>query len=596
MKSLTITLFFILFVIQISFSQNDSLINKVNTGELSSEEIYSRCSDAVVLVYQYDRANALLGYGSGVIVSSRGLVYTNYHVVEHASRIEVRNGNEIFDSVAFAGFDPFNDAVLLKLPEGNYPFINISKDNDYKIGSNIYALGNPQGYAKTFSYGVISAIRTNENAAKIQISAPISPGSSGGALLNSRGELIGITSNSVTTGQNMNFAIPVNIFVNIPVIDLTNTEQTFLIKQMFSLYTSSERISFDSTVIIISQYCDLYNNDTAKWEFAGQFYSNRGEYDSAIACYSRGIELNNTNKFLFKYRADCYAQKSDTVKALSDYQSSITLCNTYLEAYIDRAKYFNYTLKDYKRAIDDYDMVLKINPEYDFVYTEKASCKLNMNDKQGAIQELSNSLLWKDDNPVLYKMRAEIYSALKMYDEAIDDYDIVLYKSPMEIDAYLSRAILYSKIDDPVSAIRDYQEYIKYNADDPTAYNNMAYAYMSIEDYDIAEYNFNQALKYNKYHFDSYIGLSILNIRQGKIKNSINNMCKAIEIKDILLNGMPGIVNLESGGWFWDDNEKKDIKKIFKIMGINNRKVEPSENKEPKSRRVKREAAERNIE
>jgi len=595
MKTLILVSILILFVAPCIFTQNDSLLSEINQNVLSSEEIYTKCSDAVVLVYQYDRANSLLGYGSGVIVSSRGLVYTNYHVVERASRIEVRNGNEIFDSVAFAGFDPFNDAVLLKLPEGNYPFINVSKDNEYKIGSSIYALGNPQGYAKTFSYGVISAIRTIENAAKIQISAPISSGSSGGALLNSKGELIGITSNSVTTGQNMNFAIPVKIFVDIPVIDLADTEQAFLLKQMFSLYTSSERISFDSTVLIISQYCDLYKNETAKWEFAGQFYSKQGEYDSAIACYSRGIELNNTNKFLFKYRADCYAQKSDTVKALSDYQSSITLCNTYLEAYIDRANYFQYTLKDYKSAIDDYNMVLKINPEYDFVYTEKASCKLNLNDKQGAIQELSNSLLWKDDNPVLYKMRAEIYSTLKMYDEAIDDYDIVLYKSPMEIEAYLSRAILYSKIDDPVSAIRDYQEYLKYNVDEPTAYNNMAYAYMSIEDYDIAEYNFNQALKYNKYHFDSYIGLSILNIRQGNIKNSIDNMCKAIEIKDILINGMPGIVNLESGGWFWDENEKKDMKKIFKIMGITDREVEPTESKEPKSRRVKREAAERNI-
>ncbi|MEO8513030.1 MAG: trypsin-like peptidase domain-containing protein [Ignavibacteria bacterium] len=595
MKTLIIASILNLFTAQGIFTQNDSFINEINPIELSSEEIYSRCSDAVVMIYKYDGNNALLGYGSGVIVSGSGLVYTNYHVVENASRIEIRNGNDIYDSVPFAGFDPFNDAAILKLPEGNYPYINISKDNDNKIGSSIYALGNPQGYTKTISYGIISALRSNENLNQIQFTAPIAPGSSGGALLNTRGELIGITASCVTTGQNMNFAIPINILKSMAIVDLRENEQSFLFKQMFSLYTYSERISFDSTVMIISQYCDLYNNDTAKWEFAGQFYSKQGEYDSAIACYSRGIELNNTNKFLYKYRADCYAQKSDTFKALSDYQSSLTLCSTYLQAYIERAKYFQYTLKDYKRAIEDYEMVLKINPEYDFVYTEKASCKLNLDDKEGAIQELGNSLLWKDDNPVLYRMRAEIYSTLKMYDNAISDYSMALYKSPMEIDSYLSRAILYSKIDDPVSAIRDYQEYIKYEVDDPTAYNNMAYAYMSIEDYNLAEYNFNQALKYSKFHFDSYLGLSILNIRQGKTKASISNMCKAIEIQDLLLFGKPGIDKLEDNGWFWDSDEKKDMKKIFKIMGITNRKVEPSENKEPKSRRVKREAAERNI-
>ena len=595
MKTLIIALFSILLIPQSSFTQMNSHQNHSLPNNLSSEEIYTGCKDAIVMIYQYDKSNALLGYGSGVIISSEGLVYTNYHVVEKATRIEIRNANEIFDSVSFIGFDPFNDAAILKLPEGNYPYINISKENDCRIGSSIYALGNPQGYTKTFSYGVISALRTNDGSAQIQFSAPISPGSSGGALLNTNGELIGITSNTVTTGQNMNFAIPVDIFVNIPVVDLRNSQQTELLKQMFSLYNSTERISFDSIPIIISQYCDLYTHDNAKWEFAGQFYSKQGEFDSAIACYTRGIDLDNTNKFLYMYRADCYAEKSDTVNALSDYESSIKLSNTYLQAYIERAKYYHYTLKDYKKAIDDYDMVLKINPEFDFVYTEKANCKLYLNDTEGAIKELSNSLLWKNDNALLYKLRAEIYSTLKLYSEAIDDYTLALFQSPFDVNCYLSRAILYSKIDDPVSAIKDYQEYIKFNVNDPTAYNNIAYAYMSIEEYNLAEFNFNQALKYNKYHFDSYIGLSILYFSQGKIKASISNMCKAIEIQDLLLFGMPGIAKLEIGGWFWDRNEKNEMKKIFKKMGISDREVEPSESKEPKSRRVKREAAERNV-
>lgn len=595
MKTLTIASILILFVAQGIFTQNDSFKIEIKQIEISSEEIYSKCSNAVVMIYKYDRNNALLGYGSGVIVSGSGVVYTNYHVVENASRIEIRNGDNIYDSVSFAGFDPFNDAAILKLPEGNYTYINISRDNDYVIGSIIYALGNPQGYIKTFSYGVISAIRMNNTAAQIQVSAPISPGSSGGALLNTNGELIGITSNCVTTGQNMNFAIPVRFFVNIPIVDLTNNEQSELLNHMYSLYTNSERLTFDSTVLIIYQYCNLYNNDAAKWEFAGQFYSTQGEFDSAINCFSRAIELNPADYELFKLRGDCFNKASDTIKALSDYETSRSLNSSYVDTYIARARYYHYSLKNYEKAIEDYDMVLKINPEYDYVYTEKANCKLGLNDKEGAIQELSNSLLWKNDVPNLHKLRAEIYISLKMYEEAIDDYTLALLLSPFEVDCYLNRAILYSKIDDPVNAISDYQQYIKYEVDEPTAYNNLAYAYMSIEEYDLAEFNFRQALKYNKYHFDSYIGLAILNFRQGKTKASIFNMCKAIEIKDNLLNGMPGIVDLESRGWFWDDKEKKVMKKIFKTMGITDRKIEPLESREPNSRRVKREAAERNI-
>lgn len=596
MKTLIFVYFFSFFFIQTLFTQNDILTNETLLSNTSSADIYSKCSDAVVMINNYDINNALQGYGSGVIVSESGLVYTNYHVVDNAYRLEIRKGNEIFDSIPFAGFDPFNDVAILKLPEGSYPFISISEDCNNKIGNIIYTLGNPQGYTNTFSIGIISSFRSNEYQNQIQYTAPISPGSSGGALLNSNGKLIGITSHCITTGQNLNLAIPSDAFENIPVVDPAETENTLLLKQMITLYSSSARISFDSTVNIISRYINLYKIDSSKWRFAGQFYLKLGEYDSAIACFSRGIELNNENKYLYKYRADCYAQKSDTINALNDYETAISLCNSYLQAYLDRANYFQYTLKDYKRAIDDYNMVLKINPEHDYVYTEKASCRISLNDKEGAIQELSNSLIWEAENPLFYKLRAEIYSDLNMFDNAILDYSMALYKSPFEINLYLRRAIQYSKIGDHLSAITDYQEYIKFNADDPTAFNNLAYAYMNIEEYSLAEYNFNQSIKYNNYHFDSYIGLSILNYRQGKIKSSISSMCKAIEIQELLLHGMPGIAELEKGGWFWDKAEKKDMKKIFKIMGITDSKVEPGENKEPKSRRVKREAAERNIE
>lgn len=596
MKSLIVIYFLSFFLIQSLFTQNDNLTNETLHHNISSADIYSKCGDAVVMINNYDINNALQSYGSGVIVSEYGLIYSNYHVVDNAYRIEIRKGNEIYDSIPFAGIDPFNDVAILKLPEGSYPFIRISEDHNNKIGNIIYTLGNPQGYTNTLSLGIISAFRSNEYLNQIQFTAPISPGSSGGALLNSSGELIGITSSCITTGQNMNFAIPSVTFGNVPIIDPADTENSHLLNKIITLYTSSSRISFDSTVILISRYINLYKIDSSKWMFAGQFYYKLGEYDSAIACFTRGIELNNENKYLYKYRADCYAQKSNTIKALNDYETAITLCSSFLQAYLERAMYFQYTLKDYKRAIDDYNMVLKINPEHDYVYTEKASCRISLNDKEGAIQELSNSMKWKDENPLYYRLRAEIYSELKMYDDAILDYSMALYKSPFEIDLYLRRAIQYSKIGDPLSAISDYQEYIKYNADDPTAYNNLAYAYMNIEEFNLAEYNFNQAVKYNKYHFDSYIGLSIMNFRQGKIKSSISSMCKAIEIQDLLLYGMPGIAELEKGGWFWDKAEKKDMKKIFKIMGITDSKVEPGENKEPKSRRVKREAAERNIE
>lgn len=103
------------------FTQNEIASEK----QKSPEEIYSACCNAVVLIYNYDSDNTLLGYGSGVIVTATGVVYTNYHVVDKGYRIKIRNGNDIYNNIPIVGFNPFNDAAILKLPEGSYPFMRL---------------------------------------------------------------------------------------------------------------------------------------------------------------------------------------------------------------------------------------------------------------------------------------------------------------------------------------------------------------------------------------------------------------------------------------------------------------------------------------
>ncbi len=544
------------------------------------------------MIYNYDYNNALQKYGSGVIISPDGLIYTNYHVIDISCRIEVRNGNTVYDSIPIAGFDPFSDAAILKLPDGNYPFINIAKESNLNVGNPIFALGNPQGYTKTISYGIISAFRSYEMPGKIQFTAPIAPGSSGGALLNNAGELIGITASCVTTGQNMNFAVPVSKFITIPIINVYDHYQKDDLNDLVVLYQTSYDKYFAAD--IISKYVNLYQDENAKWELAGKLYYKLELYDSSINCFSRAIELNSQDQLLYKLRGDVYAKNRDSVKTLSDYQKSLTLCEDCIDTYLARAEYYHKNLRNYEKALEDYDMVLKINPEYDYIYTSKADCRIIINDKEGAIRELSNSLKWKNDNPDMYVRRAQIYEIMDMFDEAISDYSNALFYSPRQYEYYLDRAVLYSKKNDHENAIRDYQEFLKYEPNNSIANNNLAYAYMNANQYEYAEKYFFCSLSYDKRHFDSYLGLSLVNFRQGKTKATITYMCQAIEVENFLNYGMNGIAELEKRSWFWDIKEKNDFKKIFKIMGITDTKFEEFKQKEPKSRRVKREAAERN--
>ncbi len=560
--------------------------------ELTPREIYQNTSSSVVMVFAYNSEGMLLRYGSGVVVSLGGIVYTNYHVIKESARIEVRSDEIIYDSIPLIGFDPFIDAAILQLPSSHdctYPAVEPDTASNsagrISTGEVVYALGNPQGYKKTFSEGIVSALRDYDYPGQIQFTAAIAPGSSGGALLNSHGRLIGITTSAITTAQNMGFAVPVHRFRGIITVNLNDSAQKQLLTRMIGMYSKNLALTFEERIKTITEYCSLKGDDEFKLEFAGKFCHSQGEHDSSIVYFTRAIELNPGNPMLYRLRAKSYAECSDTMRVLEDISFALALKSDYLDAYLDRANYYEYTLRDYRNAIEDYDKVVKIDPEYDYIYTHTASCRLSLNDRTGAINELSRGLVWCNTDPDVYILRAKMYSSLGMYEEAIDDYTAALEIAPAYTEIYLSRAVLYSRREDITSAISDYVEYLRHDSEEPLANNNLAYCYMDIGETDLAEKHFKRSLESNKYHTDSYIGLAILYYRQGRIKLAVQNMCRATEIKDELLSGMPGLALMESDGWFWSDDQKQVIKKIFQLMGIADSMPERKRNINPRAQK-----------
>ena len=166
---------------------------------------------------QYYVENSL---GSGVIVDSRGYVLTNNHVIAAASRITITfvDGKQV--EADLVGSDQATDLAVLKLQgEGPWPAVEMGTSSDLMVGETAIAIGNPFGLQSSVTTGVISATGRmlpgpDEDAIPfadfIQTDAAINPGNSGGALLNIRGELIGINTQIVAKGQNLGFAIPID--------------------------------------------------------------------------------------------------------------------------------------------------------------------------------------------------------------------------------------------------------------------------------------------------------------------------------------------------------------------------------------------------
>jgi hypothetical protein len=161
-----------------------------------------------------------LRQGSGFIVSSDGKVVTNYHVIEGADSGGIRfpdGASYLVEGIVAS--NPQRDLVVLKIrtTSNGFPFLNLGNSDLIKVGEQVVAVGSPLGLEATVSPGFISAVREMNGLKFLQTTAPISPGNSGGALINLVGEVIGVPTSSwifvrqnATMSQNLNFALPSN--------------------------------------------------------------------------------------------------------------------------------------------------------------------------------------------------------------------------------------------------------------------------------------------------------------------------------------------------------------------------------------------------
>lgn len=189
---------------------------KTITGERkTAEQIFEKYSEAIVTVGIEDWYGDF-GFGSGFLISPTGLIVTNYHVIEDADKaiialITKNKRVDTYNITSVIATDFVKDIAILKINGQDLPYVTIGDSDLAKPGQKVFAIGNPEGFTNTISDGIISQIRELEEGTKsFQITVPISMGSSGGALFNEMGEVIGITNMIFWGGQNINFAVPIN--------------------------------------------------------------------------------------------------------------------------------------------------------------------------------------------------------------------------------------------------------------------------------------------------------------------------------------------------------------------------------------------------
>lgn len=189
---------------------DSSRVVQAQESNASAEDVYRKAAPSVVYISTEE------GRGSGVIVDANGLIVTNAHVVAGARQIEVelQNGRKFAATVVSMGSPDCLDLAMLKIETANLPTIKFATPHSIQRGQRVYAIGYPRGIKpSSITQGIVSNLDSDRGF--VQTDASISPGNSGGALLNHRGELLAInTLKGLNENVGINLAISVDVFKN----------------------------------------------------------------------------------------------------------------------------------------------------------------------------------------------------------------------------------------------------------------------------------------------------------------------------------------------------------------------------------------------
>ena len=335
----------------------------------SLPSLIKKIESSIVIIFAYDGTKEFLRQGSGFFISQNGEIITNYHVLEKARFAEVKTADgKIYSVATIVAMDEESDIVRISIDIDSVYVCSLPLCLKLpKVAERIIVYGSPMGLEKTVSDGIISAIREVPGYGKlIQITAPISPGSSGSPVLNMQGEVIGIATFQFIEGQNLNFAIPSEKIANLKAI---REKKTISTEELFWGLRWGENIE---------------SNNVAQEAYdKALHFIDQKEYDKAlpyleIATKTDILSLKAWAYFkigfcygeLAAYYADAYSLLGSSYSIVLDlyksaieaYKQAIYIDTNYADAYSGLGTSY-IALGQYKYAIEAFKQTIRIEPD-----------------------------------------------------------------------------------------------------------------------------------------------------------------------------------------------------------------------------------------
>lgn len=395
--------------------------------ERNPEQLFNEVAPAIVVINtQSPRGGSL---GSGFIVDASGVIVTNFHVVKEAEAIEVKlKDGRSFPVKGIVYYDARRDVCILKIDSTGLPVVSLGDSGTLRLGQKVLVIGAPLGLEYSISDGLFSGKRVFSNLESLQFTAPISPGNSGGPLLDMHGNVLGITTFMLLQGQNLNFAVPINEikpFIGIyPKIDMQ--EFSSRVSKAEILWSQgNEALYAGNTEVAINyfqQALEINPNDVIMRSDLGGFLSMLGRMDEAIIELKKAILVDPNHALAHMNLGVAYMKKGMLDESMSELKRAVALnpndavSHDNLGATYARKSMLDESIIEHKKAI-------ALDSSYFLAYSNLSFAYAQKGMYQEALEAAKKALSFNPNDGQTNNNLACSYFALGQYDLAIEYCD-----------------------------------------------------------------------------------------------------------------------------------------------------------------------------
>jgi tetratricopeptide (TPR) repeat protein len=430
-----------------------------NSAQAKAEltKLVKKIQPSVVTVIAYDMEDNVANLGTGFFVNKFGHLITNYHVLigKFGAEVKTADGNSYhIKSIVDENREADLIRVLVDIPKEKVQWIEVSGELP-PVGQRVLVVGSPMGLEQTVSDGIVSSLREIPGAGVFyQMSAPISPGSSGSPVVNMEGKVIGVATFQFLYGQNLNFAVSGK-----SILDLKSKKTS----QSLSEWT--------------------YTKSTQKGKLAAELcrkgfsFSINGQDQKALQYFKQATEKDPNSTAAWYGLGYCYAGIDRQGHAIQAYKQAIQTDPKNEASHFFLGNYYN-KLGRYEEAIEAYKRVILINPDFEAAHFNLGIIYTKTGKLDTGKEAFEHVIRINPDAAPAYYYVAITFTKLGRYLEAIKSYRQAISINPNFFQAYYNLGVIYGELGNYEEEMEVYKQVIRINPDFAAAHYGIGQVYV----------------------------------------------------------------------------------------------------------------------